>query len=140
MSPRTSRFAALTAAWLALPFGIATAQEPEAAPPTGQTCGGFAGLACPEGYSCADNPNDTCDPNTGADCAGTCVASDTSADREGEDTGKKPKKTKCDYNSDPNLQYVSQDPEQCAAIRFTCDTGFEPFFNDCGCGCQPIAQ
>lgn len=135
MVPRTSRFAAWTAAaWLALPLGIASAQEPEAAQPAAQSCGGFAGAACAEGYSCADDPNDSCDPATGADCPGTCVASDdTSADR---DTGKKPR---CDY-SDPNLQYVSRDPDQCAVIRFTCEAGFEPFFNDCGCGCQPVAQ
>ncbi len=37
-------------------------------------CGGFAGLACPSGYSkCVDNPNDGCDPaHGGADCPGIC--------------------------------------------------------------------
>ena len=38
-------------------------------------CGGFAGLACPSGYSsCIDDPTDGCDPAAGgADCPGVCV-------------------------------------------------------------------
>lgn len=42
--------------------------------PVPQMCGGFAGLTCPDGYLCADDPNDNCDPNSGgADCPGLCV-------------------------------------------------------------------
>ncbi|MFN3198282.1 MAG: hypothetical protein ACE366_07660 [Bradymonadia bacterium] len=42
--------------------------------PGGQMCGGFAGLECPDGQQCIDDPNDDCDPrNGGADCAGICV-------------------------------------------------------------------
>jgi hypothetical protein len=41
--------------------------------PPGLTCGGIAGLKCPGGGTCVDNPNDSCDPNKGgADCGGTC--------------------------------------------------------------------
>lgn len=37
-------------------------------------CGGIAGLACPRGMSCEDDPYDDCDPNNGgADCIGVCV-------------------------------------------------------------------
>lgn len=37
-------------------------------------CGGFAGLPCPDGKICVDDPNDSCDPqNGGADCGGICV-------------------------------------------------------------------
>src|SRR5262245_16044560 len=37
-------------------------------------CGGFAALPCPSGYSCKDDPRDTCDPaRGGADCIGICV-------------------------------------------------------------------
>ncbi len=37
-------------------------------------CGGIAGIACPSGMSCVDNPDDSCDPeNGGADCGGICV-------------------------------------------------------------------
>jgi hypothetical protein len=39
-----------------------------------QTCGGIAGIQCPAGQKCVDNPNDSCDPNNGgADCSGMCV-------------------------------------------------------------------
>jgi len=39
-----------------------------------QTCGGIAGIRCPAGQKCVDNPNDGCDPNNGgADCGGICV-------------------------------------------------------------------
>lgn len=38
-------------------------------------CGGFAGIACAEGFVCVDNPADDCDPSSGgADCAGLCRA------------------------------------------------------------------
>jgi hypothetical protein len=38
-------------------------------------CGGIAGLRCPSGLTCEDDPNDSCDPRTGgADCSGICVA------------------------------------------------------------------
>ena len=37
-------------------------------------CGGFAGLTCPSGKVCVDDPSDDCDPNKGgADCGGICV-------------------------------------------------------------------
>jgi hypothetical protein len=37
-------------------------------------CGGFAGLRCPDGLVCIDDPSDSCDPTMGgADCAGICV-------------------------------------------------------------------
>ncbi|MER5886197.1 hypothetical protein ABT160_20435 [Streptomyces sp. NPDC001941] len=37
-------------------------------------CGGFAGLPCPEGFVCVDDPRDSCDPKKGgADCGGICV-------------------------------------------------------------------
>jgi hypothetical protein len=40
-----------------------------------QTCGGIAGIACPTGFNCVDNPNDNCDPaHGGADCGGICVS------------------------------------------------------------------
>lgn len=137
MSFHAKSLAFLSAAWLAVPMGIASAQEPEPIAPTGTACGGFAGATCPEGYSCVDNPDDSCDPSSGADCAGTCAAAPEEDAQRETPNGKEPKR--CDYN-DPNLTYVSKDPEQCAVIRFVCDAGQEPFFNDCGCGCQPVAQ
>lgn len=36
-------------------------------------CGGITGEACPEGFTCVDDPTDDCDPATGgADCLGVC--------------------------------------------------------------------
>lgn len=38
------------------------------------SCGGFAGLACPEGQECIDDSRDACDPTVGGiDCSGVCV-------------------------------------------------------------------
>lgn len=46
----------------------------EAVGSTGATCGGIAGIACPSGQTCVDNPSDGCDPSAGgADCSGECV-------------------------------------------------------------------
>lgn len=37
-------------------------------------CGGIAGIQCPDGQECVDDPSDSCDPmNGGADCGGMCV-------------------------------------------------------------------
>lgn len=39
----------------------------------GQLCGGIAGIQCPSGFSCVDDPSDSCDPlSGGADCGGIC--------------------------------------------------------------------
>lgn len=87
----------------------------------GGFCGGIAAIQCPEGYVCVDDPSDDCDPNHGgADCGGLCQ--------------KAPDKPACDQ---PDRTYVSRDPDRCAAIRFVCDPGKAPFFDDCGCGCEP---
>lgn len=37
-------------------------------------CGGIAGIPCPDGQACIDDPSDDCDPKRGgADCGGICV-------------------------------------------------------------------
>jgi hypothetical protein len=37
-------------------------------------CGGIAGIPCPDGQACIDDPSDDCDPkHGGADCGGICV-------------------------------------------------------------------
>ncbi|KAK2028647.1 hypothetical protein LX32DRAFT_639837 [Colletotrichum zoysiae] len=37
-------------------------------------CGGFAGIPCPDGKFCADDPRDDCNPmKGGADCMGICL-------------------------------------------------------------------
>ncbi len=41
----------------------------------GKLCGGIAGIQCPAGQACVDDPNDSCDPEAGgADCSGLCQA------------------------------------------------------------------
>ena len=48
-------------------IGCAKKTEPPVA------CGGIAGVQCPEGQKCVDDPSDTCDPTKGgADCSGIC--------------------------------------------------------------------
>jgi hypothetical protein len=43
---------------------------------TGRFCGGIAGIPCPSGYACVDDPGDACDPTGGgADCGGVCQPS-----------------------------------------------------------------
>ena len=38
-----------------------------------QACGGIAGIRCPEGKTCVDDPSDDCNPKRGgADCPGIC--------------------------------------------------------------------
>ncbi|KAF2691330.1 hypothetical protein K458DRAFT_483358 [Lentithecium fluviatile CBS 122367] len=50
------------------------APTPSVVPPIRRYCGGFAGLQCPTGMRCVDDPRDTCDPKKGgADCMGICV-------------------------------------------------------------------
>lgn len=88
-----------------------------------QTCGGFAGIACPSGFECVDDPHDGCDPDLGgADCGGIC----RHVRRGGQCNG-------------PDKHYVSRDPSECAAIRYLCADGQEAFSDACGCGCQDVA-
>jgi hypothetical protein len=95
----------------------------------GQFCGGIAAIQCPEGLTCVDDPNDSCDPTqSGFDCGGVCVGQE----QRGTGGSGKPK---CSYN-DPTMNYVSRDPNQCAAMTFICTEGTMHFFNECGCGCQ----
>ncbi len=43
-------------------------------PPPGGFCGGIAGIQCPDGQVCVNDPSDGCDPELGgADCGGVCV-------------------------------------------------------------------
>ena len=52
-------------------------QKPGAceAEPTALRCGGIAGILCPKGFSCGDDPTDSCDPAKGGrDCMGVCRA------------------------------------------------------------------
>ena len=51
---------------------------PKTPPPPVVRCGGIAGIQCPGGGQCVDDPNDSCDPNNGgADCGGICQCIET---------------------------------------------------------------
>jgi hypothetical protein len=90
----------------------------------GQFCGGFAGFACPAGYTCEDDRRDSCDPaRGGADCGGLCR-------RE-----RRPNPSAC-RRHDPTKSYVSRRPDQCAVLRLNCQAGSHAFSNECGCGCE----
>src|SRR5882724_4016005 len=40
-----------------------------------QLCGGIAGIPCPVGFACVDDPRDACDPQAGGEfCGGICVS------------------------------------------------------------------
>ena len=42
--------------------------------PTTPTCGGMAGIACPDGLTCVYNSLDRCEPQDGGvDCGGVCL-------------------------------------------------------------------
>ncbi len=45
------------------------------APPV--RCGGIAGLRCPGQGTCVDDPSDSCQPGSGADCGGLCACRQT---------------------------------------------------------------
>lgn len=75
---RPTRRGVLGMALSAVVATLLTAQKAEAQVGVpGGMCGGIAGIPCPDGYTCIDNPGDGCDPNAGgADCSGICVPAD----------------------------------------------------------------
>jgi hypothetical protein len=123
--------------------------EPQPAPqattlPTGETvCGGVARLPCPQGKECADNPEDSCDPEKGGrDCSGVCIdrtdeppTTAATAPTPGTTTPT-PSAPKGCTSPDPKKKYMGNSPDQCARMRFVCEPGMNYFSDDCGCGCQ----
>ncbi len=71
------RYAATVALAIAVALVFSWAVDSFAARPNpnqgGRRCGGFAGIPCPAGLICIDDPRDDCDPKRGgADCIGIC--------------------------------------------------------------------
>ena len=53
--------------------GVSIEREGECKKSEPQACGGIAGIPCPSGKTCVDDPADDCDPKRGgADCPGIC--------------------------------------------------------------------
>lgn len=69
-----TRLWALAACAVGALLGCDPSHPPPGEEPVGAPfCGGFAGVECPGGGTCADDPHDDCDPeNGGADCSGLC--------------------------------------------------------------------
>jgi len=53
------------------------------------------------------------------------------------ESGSRVCESKCDYQ-DPARRYVAQSRSQCALVRFACGENEQPFFDDCGCGCETV--
>ena len=102
------------------------AAEPPAPKADKVFCGGIAGIACPEGQHCADDPDDGCDPAVGADCGGLCVT-------DAPDANQVPA---CPDTA--THRYVA-DAQTCKRIRFACPDDAFVFGDDCGCGCTTLA-
>ena len=101
-------------------------------------CGGIAGLQCPEGMTCIIPGNQNY-----PDAAGTCHGNPNgngngngngSGNGQGNGNGNG-----CNY-SENDKNWISKDTDTCAVIHFLCQEGEQPFFNECGCGCEPIVE
>jgi eight-cysteine-cluster-containing protein len=108
----------------------------DAPPPPPEFCGGFAGLPCPEGQICVDDPSDDCDPAAGgADCGGICVADPCpDADRDGRCDGADP-----ECNADGSLLMCRRLPPDCPRgtvpeVREGCYTNACVTWAECGGG------
>lgn len=95
--------------------------------------------ACADGtqpVQCFVNPCDvsSCDVE-GAECqanyCGGCNA------EWSDENGARVCENQCDY-TDPTRRYVAQSRSQCALVRFACGANEQPFFDDCGCGCESL--
>lgn len=98
---------------------------PECVPDEKITCGGFAGIACPENLKCVDDPSDDCDPNNGgADCGGVCRCVDNVLCTRGST-----------FDSSPDVCACVPDPTQdpCAAVRCAAGTHCEATDDTVGC-------
>lgn len=94
-------------------------------------CGGIAGIQCPSGKQCVDNPDDNCDPALGgADCGGMCVPVNEFCGGIGniKCPGDKICVSNPDGNCDPALGGADcggQCVEECGGFAGTqCDDGF----------------
>lgn len=59
--------------------GVSVEHEGECKKSEPRACGGIAGIPCPEGQTCVDDPRDDCDPKRGgADCPGICKGKSSS--------------------------------------------------------------
>ncbi len=130
-TPPVEAVAAEVAADEAPPTPAEPAPAPDVAPSTDKVfCGGIAGILCPKGQRCVDDPDDACDPAIGADCGGMCVPDGGGSEAEGNQVPACP---------DTETHRYFADLETCKRIRFQCPEGQHVFGDDCGCGCTTVA-
>jgi hypothetical protein len=97
-------------------------------PPPPVHCGGIAGIQCPGGGRCVDDPSDGCDPNNGgADCGGICQCVETVSCIIGDVFDSSPGVCTCVPKSCPTVN--------CTAV---CPYGNAPGADGCStCACNP---
>jgi eight-cysteine-cluster-containing protein len=108
------------------------------APPEPAFCGGFAGIPCPAGEICIDDPTDDCDPAAGgADCGGICVPQACpDADFDGRCDGED-----AECNADGSLLMCRRAPPICPRgtvpeVREGCYTDACVTWAECGGGVE----
>jgi hypothetical protein len=114
------------------------APEAQAQTTNGQiACGGIAGIQCPDGMTCFIPPGQNY-----PDAMGTCHGNPNgNGNGGGSDNGNGNGNGTpgCNYGANDKT-WVSKDADQCALILFLCQEGEQPFFNECGCGCEPVVE
>jgi hypothetical protein len=89
-------------------------------------CGGIAGIPCPGGGRCVDDPSDNCDPTKGgADCGGVCECIETELCVRGSHFDSSPSVCAC----------VADRGEPCG--RTTCGAGTSCCNASCGTCVKP---
>jgi hypothetical protein len=99
-------------------------------------CNGVAGIVCPEGYVCVDDPNDDCDPNAGgADCGGICEPETSGGCTTDRDCP--PLRAPCSVCSDGSsaCPYSVCENGQCNVVLAPCPTPLT--CGEDGAGCPP---
>ena len=114
----------------------------------GKMCGGIAGFVCPQGFVCKGMQPGVADAAGSCHSDNWCASNDSAANdcaqvthiaMPGAWTCNNHYRCHWDIRScgrpNPNNIYVSDDPNQCASMRFACKPYQEPFSDNCGCGC-----
>lgn len=137
-SLRTFSFAALTTLTLsiALPACDAVDVEPADTAAADASERGPLGKADKAG-SCMTDEADFCGGASvdGCWCDEGCVDYGDCCSDVDEACGVEEPEPVCPDPEDPLVNYISQEPGECAAILFACDPGQTGFTDDCGCGC-----
>jgi hypothetical protein len=90
-----------------------------------------------------DAPNNTTNTtgntNNPGDDAIFCTE-DAKICSDGSAVGRDPSNN-CEFPACPDEKnYIGKSTDECARIRFMCTEGKQPFFDDKGCGCEPVPK